>query len=105
METELFSSQLTAAYASAAMMQWLKHKPWFPFLVEGNDHLNRAFAVVVAIGASVGIHFTFDAEAGSLMITGLILTNVLHAGWASIQQYAFQQFMFRSVIKPGESAK
>ena len=101
METELITSQLTAGYACAALMEWLKKQSWFPFATVDNARLNRAFAMALAFATAVGLHFTFDSEAGVLTITGLTLANILHTGWAWIQQYALQQAAFRGLIKNG----
>jgi len=100
MESELLTSQITAAYITASILQWLKLKPWFPFVQENMASLNRAFAAMVAFIASIGIHYTFDAELGVLTITGLTTATILHGSWAAIQQFAMQQFMYKGVIKP-----
>jgi len=100
METELLTSQVTAAYIIAAMLQWLKTKAWFPFVQENMATLNRSFAAIIAFIASIGIHYTFDAELGVLTITGLTTATILHGSWAAIQQFAMQQFMYKGVIKP-----
>ena len=100
MESELLSSQVTAGYAVAALMEWLKNKPWFPFAVKDAVALNRATSFVFAFVSAISIHLTFDSvEAGGLMIRGLTIWNLAHAGWATIQQFGLQQYFYKSVIR------
>lgn len=103
METELLTSQLTAGYAMATLIEWLKKQAWFPFVAADNARLNRAFAMLASFIAAIGLHATFDSEAGVLTIVGLTLSNVLHTGWAWIQQYAIQQASYKGLIKNGGS--
>ena len=101
METELLTSQLTAGYAVASLIEWLKGQKWFPFATADNAKLNRAFAMLTAFIAAVGLHTTFDSEAGVLTISGLTVVNVLHSVWAWVQQYAIQQAAYKGLIKNG----
>ena len=99
METELLTSQITAAYMASALMEWLKTQRWFPFVADNNPRLNRAFAMAAAFITSVGLHFTFDAQAGVLTVTGLTVANILHGLWGWVQQYALQQGLYKGVVK------
>lgn len=102
METELLTSQITAGYAASTLIEWLKRQAWFPFATTDNAKLNRAFAGVMAFATAIGLHFTFDSDAGVLTIAGLTVANIAHTAWAWVQQYALQQFMYKSVVKrPG----
>lgn len=101
METELLTSQLTAGFGVAALIQWLKGKSWFPFASADNAQLNRATSFIFALITAVGIHYSFDPDLGTLTITGLTLSNLLHTGWATLQQYAVQQVSYKKLIKGG----
>lgn len=103
METELITSQITAGYAAAALIEWLKHRSWFPFASVDNARLNRALAMITSFVTAIGLHFTFDSQAGVLTITGLTLVNVAHTVWAWVQQYALQQAAYKGLIKNGGS--
>lgn len=103
METELLTSQLTTAYMISALLQWLKNKPWFPFTNINTAALNRATAMALAFITAVGLHYTFDAEGGVLTITGLTVANIAHTAWASVQQYALQQGVYKGLVKKGDS--
>ena len=98
---ELLTSQMTSAYITSALLEWLKAKPWFPFASADTAVLNRATSMIFALIAAIGLHYTFDAESGVLTITGLTAANILHTGWAWIQQYALQQAAFRGLVKNG----
>lgn len=98
METELISSQLAFAYATSAVMEWLKHQKWFPLLDKEAKVLNRLFAVVASFIVAVGIHWTFDSSQGTLVITGLTLAGVGHGFIAWVQQYAFQQGSYKLLV-------
>ena len=84
-----------------ASLEWLKKQSWFPFVTLDNARLNRAFAMFAAFVAAIGLHFTFDTDAGVLTITGLTLTNIAHTSWAWVQQYAIQQASYKGLIKNG----
>lgn len=103
METELISSQVAVAYATSSLMEWLKHKPWFPLMQVQAASLNRAVAMIVAFFAAIGVHLVSDwtASDGTLVITitGLTLANVGHGILAWIQQYALQQGIWKVLVK------
>ena len=103
METELISSQLAVAYASASLLQWLKQQPWFPFMQLDSAKINRAFAVAVAFFTAIGIHWVSDFEAtgGILTITisGLTGANIIHGLLAWVQQYGMQQASYKLLVK------
>lgn len=97
--TEVITSQLTAGYAMAALIEFLKKQPWFPLANVDNAKLNRAFAAMMSLFAALAIHATFDSAAGVLTITGLTWQGIAHSAWAWIQQYAFQQAAYKGLIK------
>ena len=99
METELFGSQLAFAYVASTFMEWLKHKPWFPLLDKEAAILNRLVALAVSFIVAVGIHWTFDAAQGQLVITGLTWGGIAHSVVAWVQQYAFQQGSYKLLVK------
>ena len=104
METELISSQIATAYVISSLLEWLKGKPWFPFMKMDTSNLNRAFAVIVAFITAVGVHWVADWEATSgvltLKISGLNWRSVGHGAVAWIQQMAFQQGTYKLLVKP-----
>jgi len=103
METELISSQVAVAYAASSLMEWLKHKPWFPLMQTHSAQLNRAFSMIVAFFTAIGVHLISDwrSTEGTLVITvtGLTIANVGHGILAFIQQYALQQGLWKVLVK------
>ena len=98
--SELLSSQLSLAYVTSSVMEWLKHQGWFPLMDKETANLNRLVAVVASFLVAVGIHFSFDTSAGVLTITGLTAGNIVHGLLAWVQQFAFQQGAFKLLVKP-----
>ena len=99
MESELISSQLSLAYATSAAIEFFKNQKWFPMLDKETQTLNRLVAIAASFVVAIGIHWTFDAAEGTLVIGGLTVANIWHGLLAWIQQYAFQQGAFRLLIK------
>lgn len=103
MESELLSSQLAVAYATSSFIEWLKHKPWFPFVGPNTAQLNRFAAVIGSFLAAVGVHIVSDWQAtdGVLVITisGLSIANAVHVLMAWAQQYAMTQAAYKGLVK------
>jgi hypothetical protein len=53
----------------------------------------------MALFSSLGIIFTFDPDAGTLLITGLSLTAIVTAAWTWVQQVVLQQIVYRGAVK------
>src|SRR5262245_22656447 len=102
METELLSTQLAVAYATSTALKWLKYQHWFPLMAKEAAVLNRLFSLAVAFIAAIGIHYTFDAATGTMVITGLTLPGILHGLWAWFEQFAMQQGVFKVIVQPEE---
>lgn len=92
--------QLIIASISAFVIEHLKKAAWFPWLTEYEDGFNRFVAIAVAVCASIGIAFTYDATAGTLLITGLTWESVQAVGWTSVKQWVLQQLVYKGVVKP-----
>lgn len=92
--TDTFSWQVGLAIFSNRLIRWLKDKRSIPIVREGAGWINVALSLVLASGAALGIHTQFDAAAGTLAITGLTLTSIIHFGGESFRQYLFQQLAY-----------
>ncbi len=88
---ELVSSQLASGALLAYALQWAKNSKLVPFITEHTVGVNRTLTGLMAFIAAIGIHYTFDADAGVLVIGGLHTQSLLHGFWAWISQWAFQQ--------------
>lgn len=103
METELISSQLAVAYATSSLLEWLKHKPWFPLMQDKSAQLNRAMAMLAAFITAIGVHWVSDWQAANgvltITISGLTWANIGHGFIAWIQQYAMQQGFWKVLVR------
>ena len=99
---EILSTQLAVAYATSTAIKWLKYQSWFPLMQQEAAVLNRIFAALVAFIAGVGIHYTFDATSGTMVITGLTVSGIFHGLWAWFEQFAIQQGVFKVIVQPEE---
>jgi len=93
-EFSIFGTQFTAS----AVIVFLGHvmEKWFPRTATWPANAKRVGYWIVAGLAAVGVHESFTASTGTLVITGLTLTNVLHAGWHWVQSVALQEFVHGS---------
>lgn len=96
-DTNIFSTQLTSSAVVVWVIQWLKHAGWCPWITADSNTLTRTISAAAAIGTAAGIHFSFDAAAGSLAITGLLLPNILHFLWVALQQFVGQELIYTAV--------
>jgi hypothetical protein len=99
MGTEELLSQLTSAAIVVYALQWLKSTSLVSFITAETKTLNRWLSALGAFTGAVGIHFAFDVSAGSLVITGLTVTGLLHGGWHWINQFALQQLMYDAAVQ------
>lgn len=82
------------------IMKRLKKSNLLPWMSQGTARANALVAAALAALAAAGIHTEFDQAAGSLLITGLTLTNVLHFGGEWLKQWAMQHFMYHATKEP-----
>jgi hypothetical protein len=59
------------------------------------SYLNRTLAAVFAGIAAIGIHYQFDAGAGTLLISGLTLDSLVGAGLLWLKQFILQQMAWK----------
>ena len=97
-EQELIWSAVLAWVGSKGI-QWAKTTAWLPVTLE-SEHLNKWVARVVALVATIGIHATFDSQAGTLMITGLTTSGVFLALGEYAKQYMMQDIAYKKFVRP-----
>jgi ethanolamine transporter EutH len=100
MENELIS-QITSAAIVVYLLQAVKRSHLIPWLTMETATLNHLIAVCAAAVSAIGIHFAYSAEEGTLVVTGLTLSGLLHSGWHVLNQYAMQRITYDAVVKPG----
>jgi len=102
---DLVISQVTLSAVAVVVMQWLKNAQWFPWLTAESSKLQNAFAAFSAALVAVGIHYSYDATAGTLTIVGISWASLGHGLWHWLQSYAFQEVIYKGAIKPTAAIK
>lgn len=85
------STELGSTLLAVGGMQALKKAKWFPLLQEGQKVLNRFVSVIVALGISAGISYTWNPTNHSLLITNLSLSTIGVALFHWVSQYIYQE--------------
>ena len=91
----MFSSGVASVYA----IELLKRIKSIPFVDEQSRVLNRWLGVIASGLATVGIGFTFDSQAGTLLITGISLATIAQTAWHWFTQWALQQVLYQSAFE------
>lgn len=95
-------NDLTAHFTTAAMVvyvvEWLKSTQWFPWLTADTKNLNRAVNCVAAALVAIGINWSFDSTAGTLVITGLTEQALVHGAYEFMKQLMAQQVLFDGIV-------
>lgn len=87
-------------FISSLAFEWLKKWDKFGLITERTSKAARvAFGFVLAAATAFGVHVTFDAEAGTLMATGLTAGAMATGLWETIQQWVITEVMYRSAVQ------
>lgn len=92
-------AQVVMAWLVAQIIQWAKKITALPWITDKTDDVARIISVVLAFFSSLGIAFTFDKEAGTLIVTGLSVSGALAVLWAWLQQIVLQHVIYRGALK------
>ena len=98
-EGNLALSVFSSGVASVYIIELLKKSPLFPFITKHTVVLNRYIGILASGAATLGISFSFDSQAGSLLITGLTFTTAAHSAWHWFTQWAVQQFVYTTAVE------
>lgn len=95
-----FQGGLVWAFLCSSALEWVKRKPWLSALsVKTAYGVQRAVGIAVAIATAIGVHWSFDANAGALTITGLLVPSIWTVGVESLRQWCQQEVMYRVAVK------
>ena len=100
MSSEL-GAQATIAIIVSFGLQWVKKSQYFPWITTKTENVNRWVSILVAFFTGVGIYAQWNN--GTLIITGITATNIYHAVVRAVEQWTFQQTVYRTVIAPPQS--
>ncbi len=97
------TAHITAGATAVYAIETLKRSQWFPWLTADTKSLNRLVNVALAAAAAFGINWNYDANTGTLMITGLTTTAAMGMLWEFLKQYVVQQLVYDGVVHKGGS--
>lgn len=93
------STGLGAAVVVPFLLEHLKR--WMPnWTPDAMNLVMRALQMAAAIATTAGIRYTFNAEAGTLLIEGLTVGTLLSVAGQVIAQYKSFEVVYRMAIKP-----
>lgn len=93
------TAHLTTGAVVVYLIEWAKRSKLIP-ISASTTSINRALNVLLAAAVALGINWSFDATAGTLVITGLTWPALGHAGWEFLKQLVTQQILYDGVLAP-----
>src|SRR5262245_15294185 len=96
---EILGEQITVGVIASWVIQKIKENSGIPAINESSDKLNIILGSIAAMASASMIHWKFDPDAGSLVITGLTTANAIHFIWEFLKQFIFQEAAYRSMWK------
>lgn len=97
-------STLAAAGLMSYFLEWLKNTKLVPFIDASKTTLLRLCNGALAVAAALSIHYTFDSDAGTLVVTGLSVSGIIHGLWEVGKQWAFQQMAYDGIVSKKNGA-
>jgi len=85
------------ALMAALAIQALKNSGWATWFNRETGRANLFLSAVVAAVTSVGIHFAYDATAGTIVITGVTMAAA-HALYQTSLQFSAQHVWYKAII-------
>lgn len=95
-----FQSQLTLALIVPFILQWVKRSNSFKWITLESGRLNTIVAATIATLGGLGIAFAFNADTGTLTITGLSIAGIWNGLQHVILQFMMQHTVYRLAIAP-----
>lgn len=83
----LLGNKATMSLLVIYFINWLKKSKWFPVITYETDKLNHIVAVVLTGLGTLGIHFSFNRDTHTLVVTGLVTGTILSGLWDWLQNY------------------
>lgn len=94
------SAQVVVSAVVVYLLQLAKKSQLIPWMTAETGTINRVVAVLAALCSSLGIHFSFNAAAGTLVIAGLSLAAVGGFAWHWLTAFVSQQLIFQTAVQP-----
>lgn len=87
---------VAAAAIISFLISTLKQASWFPWLSTETAKVNRFLAIVLSGVATLGIHFSFNAQAHQLLIDGLSATTIAVGLYHWFVQFVYTHGWFKA---------
>lgn len=86
------------------IVQKLKAAKWFPWAQQiGTAGANRVIAAIIALFGATGVTYVWNAQAHSLLLSGLSLVGIGTALWHWFNQFVAQEVMYQTTVnKPSQ---
>ena len=91
--------QLTLGVIVGYVIEVMKGSDWFPWMHTYTDRVNRLVSLVLAVVASLGIQYTYDATTGTLVLSGLTLSSLVPVAWEAVKQFVANEVAYKVVVK------
>lgn len=108
MSPDTVLTPLSVASISAILVPYLLQfvKRFIPGTVFSSslDRVMKVLQAVAAVAITVGIRYSFDADTGTLMVTGLTLGSIVMFLIQIAAQYKSFEVVYRAAIKPKADA-
>ena len=99
MEGNDFTAHLTLGAVAVYAIEHAKSSGLVPWMTADTKTLNRLVNLITAFITSIGIGYTYDATAGTLVVSGLTLSSLALGLWELTKQYVVQQVLYDTVIQ------
>lgn len=100
------TSELTAslmwAFLSSSALEWLKRNQSIKIAILQEDtpfKIQRILGFLAAFATALGITWSFDANEGKLVISGLMIDGIIPALINTLRQWVFQEVAYRISVK------
>lgn len=100
-ETSIALSQVTTSGIVIFVINWLKKSSYFPWITAERTRLLRVLGVMGAGLGSLGIHYVWNPQQHSLLLTGLSLTTILVSFVTWVKSFVTQEIIYRATMKNG----
>lgn len=90
---------LVLALGQPVVLEWLKDRPWVPFITRYTPVWNRITALVVTASNVVGVSYAFDATAGTFTVTGLDIDNIVRMAVTLAFAWIANQAVYAKAVK------
>jgi hypothetical protein len=95
-EANVVITQITTGALTVAFINWLKSSSVFPWITAERKTLLRVIAGVLAGVKAIGITYTWNPDAHTLVIGGLTLATILGGTWHWLQSFVTQELIYQT---------